>query len=131
MRRWCPGSSRFYPVRPSLPWFEGQSITLSVNAATMASSFGTEPPLTVFKPTLTLGELICLAQGHKTVPPVGIESGTSRFRVYKPTSILFINVMQTLRFLGSVTFRLYSRNNLPKSTYLLKFFFMHFMPLVD
>ena len=49
------------------------------------SHVGTEPTLPGFNQYCR--ELMCLAQGHNTVPPVGIEPRTSRFGVRCSTTI--------------------------------------------
>ena len=69
------------------------------------SHVGTEPTLPVFNQHCR--ELMCLAQGHITMPSVGIKPGTSRFGVRHSTttplrslSIKYFNTMTNQQILN-------------------------------
>ena len=57
---------------------------LTLNSQQFFSHVGTEPTLPGFNQYCR--ELMCLAQGHSPVTPVGIEPRTSRFGVRRSTT---------------------------------------------
>ena len=60
-------------------------LKLNVPVNNFSSHVGTEPTLSGFNQYCR--ELMCLAQGHNTVTPVGIQPRTSKFGVQRSTTV--------------------------------------------